>query len=460
MTGSRSSAANRDAAVQKYLEGYAEPEARLADELEGRFDVALVVPVCREASDFLEGYQGSIAGFDGRVLVIVVVNAPEDADAATLDENARLLADLEAAFPDRRALAVATTNAASEPHAAEASLDLRATLAHANGFDVLWIDRSSPGRRLSRREGVGRARRIGMDLAVRLWQRKRLAGRIIGASDADAVLPHDYFTRLFAHAEGKTPIFPADTTALLYPFTHVASGEAMLDAATWLYEASLRYYTLGLCAAGSAYAYHSIGSTLAIDAGSYAKVRGFPRRAAGEDFYLLDKLAKVGPLLRLRGEPVCIRARRSERVPFGTGRRVQEIIDARATGTEPTVQSPSVFRALGAWLAGLDAFALSARVSALSECIALEVPEHAAQIEQAARSLGAFDALESAAHEVPQGAPLRRRTHTWFDALRTLRFTHALRDGGMPEIPLGDALAQAPFLRGSLHGREAPAAAC
>ncbi len=35
------------------------------------------------------------------------------------------------------------------------------------------------------------------------------------------------------------------------------------------------------------------GSSLGVLAPAYAEVRGFPRRQAGEDFYLLDKLAKT-----------------------------------------------------------------------------------------------------------------------------------------------------------------------
>ena len=61
-----------------------------------------------------------------------------------------------------------------------------------------------------------------------------------------------------------------------------------------LYEYSLRYYVAGLTYAQSPYAFHTIGSTMAVNAEHYASVRGFPRREAGEDFYLLNKLAKVG----------------------------------------------------------------------------------------------------------------------------------------------------------------------
>ena len=46
----------------------------------------------------------------------------------------------------------------------------------------------------------------------------------------------------------------------------------------------MSYYVAGLAMAGSGYAHHSLGSTIAVHAKSYAAVRGYPKRSAGEDF--------------------------------------------------------------------------------------------------------------------------------------------------------------------------------
>ncbi len=69
--------------------------------------------------------------------------------------------------------------------------------------------------------------------------------------------------------------------------------------ATQLYELSLRYYVAGMKFARSPYAFHTIGSSMAVSPVHYARVRGFPKREAGEDFYLLNKLAKLGSVLEL-----------------------------------------------------------------------------------------------------------------------------------------------------------------
>src|SRR6185295_2791724 len=109
---------------------------------------------------------------------------------------------------------------------------------------------------------------------------------------------------------------------VLARFRHEATGDAALDGAHALYEVRLRYDVLGLASAGSPWAMHAIGSTLAVGVEAYAAVRGFPRRMAGEDFHLLAKLAKIGRVVRAGGEPIRLRSRSSDRVPFGTGAAV------------------------------------------------------------------------------------------------------------------------------------------
>ena len=51
---------------------------------------------------------------------------------------------------------------------------------------------------------------------------------------------------------------------------------------------------------------------------------------------------------------------------------------------------------------------------------------------------------------------MRRRFHTWFDAFRTLKLVHALRDEGLPSLAWREALAEAPFTRLSASTVEEP----
>src|SRR5262249_38957583 len=151
---------------------------------------------------------------------------------------------------------------------------------------------SAPHHLLPEGQGVGLARKIGFDLAARLFAAGRLRSPFIHSTDADVRLPEDYFERA---EEG------AIAAALVYPFSHRPEEDPVLARAVFLYEISLRYYVLGLAFAGSPHAYHTIGSAFAARASAYVSVRGFPKRDAAEDFYLLSKIAKVGPVFSLGG---------------------------------------------------------------------------------------------------------------------------------------------------------------
>ena len=428
------------APVSQYFARYAEPEATLATALAGRYSAALVVPLCRESLSFLDGYEAALAQSTDRVLLVAVVNAADGASAETHSENQRLLADLAHRFPARTALRAP-------------GVGTEAWLAHAAACDLLWLDRASPGALLPRGEGVGLARKLGSDLAALLWSRGQIACSRIACGDADATLPSDYFARLASDAAE-----PGRSTALLWPFTHEPSGDRAIDEATVLYEISLRYFVLGLSAARSPYAYQSVGSSLSFDAAAYASVRGFPKRAAAEDFYLLDKLAKIGPLRRASGAPLRLRARASDRVPFGTGRRTREIAELTARGDDFELYSPELFGALGVVLEGLQAFATSGQPGALRS--ALQTSSLAGPAIAVLEELKVFDAIARAAGQAPAGPVLRRRVHTWFDALRTLRFMHLLRDACLPSVPWREALAAAPFLHEPFGAGSTPAAVC
>jgi hypothetical protein len=426
----------------QYFARYAEPEAALATALGGTYSAALVVPLCRESLSFLDGYQAALAQCADRVLLVAVVNAADGASAETHAENERLLADLALRFPAR--VEIRAPNVGTE-----------AWLGRAQHCDLLWLDRASPGALLPRGEGVGLARKLGADLAALLWSRGHIACAQIACSDADATLPRDYFARL---ARGGAEA--GRSTALLWPFSHEPSGDRAIDEATVLYEISLRYFVLGLSAARSPYAYQSVGSSISFDAAAYASVRGFPKRAAAEDFYLLDKLAKVGPLRRASGAPLQLRARASERVPFGTGRRTREIAESTASGGSFELYSPELFGALGVVLEGLQAFAGCAEPGALRSRVEARSGALAEPTIAVLEELKVFQALAAAASQAKAGPVLRRRVHTWFDALRTLRFIHLLRAARLPSMPWRDALAAASFLREPFGDGADPTAVC
>jgi hypothetical protein len=381
--------------LDQYLQRYAESEAREAPAVSRAFARVAVVPALGEGESLDRAIESIRRAGGGEALVIVVLNA-------------------RASDPAR-------------VHAANASA--RARL---RGDDLLVVDRAAPARWIPEKEGVGLARKIGTDVAVALRAAGRIEGRWIHHTDADAIVPADWFAR----AEAA----PDDAVALTVPFRHEPGGGAD-PAHVALYEIWLRYHRLGLAAAGSPYAFQAVGSTMITDADAVVLARGWPRTMAGEDFYLLDKLAKLGVVRTAPGAPVVLAGRPSARVPFGTGRA---LLDMAARGeSEDTwrMTDPAAYAALARVLGRLEAAADPARPFA-PEAEFVDVPEVAAAL--AGVGVTAL-AARARALNLPIGVRLRR-LHTGFDAFRTLRFLHALRDGPFPLRPWREALESASFL--------------
>jgi hypothetical protein len=83
-------------------------------------------------------------------------------------------------------------------------------------------------------------------------------------------------------------------------------------------------------------------------ADAYLAVRGMNRREAGEDFYFLNKLAKIGDVNYIKKTCVYPSARASLRVPFGTGKRIQRFLTHECE--EYVLPDPQIFEILAKWL--------------------------------------------------------------------------------------------------------------
>ncbi len=366
-------------AIERYLDRYGEPEARQVPLLAARYENVLTIPCYDEPPECVDTVLGRL---DASALVILVINAPSDADAEARRRT-------EAFW---RALG----GAEDEPFH---------TSPWRRRIDVLAVNRAAPSRLIPRRQGVGLARKIAADMACGLIAAGRIHSPWIHMTDADAELPADYFAPM-----------PTGPGCALYPFRHEAPSE--LAPAMRRYELQLRYYVNRLGWAGSPYAFHTIGSTIAIHADTYAKVRGVPKRNAGEDFHLLNKAAKVAPIHRLSRPEIRLKARLSTRVPFGTGPAL-----GRMTADDHALSyAPESFNRLAEVIAHIE------RGAPLSE-------ESAALLEE----LGypRFRSQAQRQHRRPE--TLRKATHQWFDGLRTLRFIHLARRFH-PDRPLAESL--------------------
>jgi hypothetical protein len=206
-----------------------------------------------------------------------------------------------------------------------------------------YIDASSKGREMSRNAGgVGMARKIGMDMALRLLKNNSSPHNIIIDLDADTLVQNNYLSVI------KNYFKPGIKTAIV-AYEHQMPSDSKEQAAICSYEIFLRYWVLGLQYAKSPWAFHSIGSTIVTSTEAYLEVRGMNKRKAGEDFYFLSKLAKTGKIDYIKKTCVYPSARSSTRVPFGTGKRIQRFLSGDPK-EEYLLYDPRIFQLLAEWL--------------------------------------------------------------------------------------------------------------
>ena len=392
-----------NAIIQKYLAGYAEKEAAHLT-IQKSYEHSLIIPAKRETSSSLKAVWSRIPK-QASLLVIVVINSSK----ANEESETRLFDDLT---KDK------------------SKTELRKGIyfvAQANAPDLLIIDRFSENRTISIRQGVGLARKIGSDIALQLYSSKYINSPWLRNTDADAILPADYFDSEIMGVAG-----------FLYPFIHPRSriennrdkGQRFQDhLATSLYDLSLLYYPAGLLWAGSPYAFPTIGSTLCCSAKAYAHVRGFPKRSTGEDFYLLNKLRKVGPIKPLDCSPIELSSRHSTRVPIGTGQAIAKISGLDNPIQEFEFEHPHCFVKLREFIKVLRKLAESSTTDLFHQDQTISLYTQTSGLERILEKL-----KEQTRPEIRL-----KFLMDWFDALRTRQFIHHARDmecGSLPFIEL------------------------
>lgn len=397
--------------IEQYLSRFAEPEIELIEQIVGQYTKVLAIPVHAEG-DNIRHTITSIPNWD-KLLVILVINGnQDDLTSPTLKAN----------ISSHRWL---------HHHFGQAiELQKGHQLFQLGSSAMLMIDRFTPLNSLPSKQGVGLARKIAADIALALYQSGKLKTEWLHCTDADATLPSDYFK----HAENHQFV------AYHYPFEHYHDNSEIERAAT-LYEISLRHHRLGLLYAGSPYAFHSIGSLLKINLHAYAKVRGFPKRQAGEDFYLLNKLRKLGKIGALQGDAVRLSGRVSSRVPFGTGPAVQSLLAAN----QDIFYHHRVYQLLALLLSHCNNQITNHLFAPPdNDCTPTNL-EDIQIINKLLSTTGYQSKLEQLWNKYTD--PQRRAQHLlmWFDGFKTLKVIHTLTDLNFPRVRLEAAVANAPY---------------
>ncbi len=297
-----------------------------------------------------------------------------------------------------------------------------------NNLRLASIDASSRGLEMPDKSGgVGFARKIGLDLALTLFDYESTGMPLLLSLDADTLVARNYVGAVRQYFKKEKVL-----TAVVN-YAHGEASDRGEQAAICCYEIFLRYYVLGLLFAKSSYAFHSIGSTMVCTAEVYAAVRGMNKRKAGEDFYFLNKLAKLGPVGTVMTTSVHPASRQSDRVPFGTGKRISRFI----TGdhNEYMVYDPSIFLVVKDWLAVLASWDDTNERTPLSQAKSIHPC-----LEKYLGELRFDEIWRRLKTNSGSAATLRKHLLCWFDGFRTLKLINYLSRTVMPPVDMFDAV--------------------
>jgi glycosyltransferase involved in cell wall biosynthesis len=269
--------------------------------------------------------------------------------------------------------------------------------------------------------GVGLARKIGMDAAAKYYKESGYANGPIICLDADCTVEKNYLTSLTDHFI-KHPKTPGCSINYAHPLDGLHPQHRLGIAA---YELYLRYYRQGLRWASHPAAYHTVGSSMAVRANIYLAQGGMNRRKAGEDFYFLQKIIALGDFTEIFNTQVNPSPRSSLRVPFGTGRAIDEWL----TGDETIrlTYDPKVFQDLKQF------FQQSHRL-------------YQEQIEPDSKALKEYldeanftQAMDKIRNNTTSAQMCQKKFFHWFNPFRALKFIHHASNHHYEKIPIEDA---------------------
>ncbi len=272
--------------------------------------------------------------------------------------------------------------------------------------------------------GVGLGRKIAMDEAARRLDEVGNGSGIIACFDADSLCDTNYLIALekYFKENHKSP------GCSIY-FEHPLEGpeEPVIYQAIIDYELFLRYYVHALKFATYPHAHQTIGSSMAVRNNIYQKQGGMNKRKAGEDFYFLQKIIPLGRFGDLNETRVIPSPRISNRVPFGTGKAVNDwLINGKLESYNHLIFSDLLLlnksinssKDLRSVVLDLNTAQWPDSISKFLQTIDFEL-----NIERIFNNSGSIEAFKS-------------NFYNWFDAFKVLKFVHFARDNYYQNTPI------------------------
>jgi hypothetical protein len=287
---------------------------------------------------------------------------------------------------------------------------------HKTSLQLAWLNNCQMPHSYPEKFGVGLARHQAVN-----------AGLVYIADtapvislDADSPVNETYLEEIFKACQ--SPGFLAGHVN----FQHQHQGTQEEIHAIRLYDQHLHLHRQRLQDAGSPHCWYAIGSTIVCTAKAYKKAGGYNvRKMAGEDFYLLQQLSKTGCHINMIEKAFVYPSNRpSDRVPFGTGKAVSDILD---TGTWHTYHSQCYEE-------------LKVLLESVKEHLDDDANEILKDVSQNVKDYLAGRKFTETWTKLQQNSRdaqmLHQRFHEWLDAFQTLKLIHHLTESSYPKEEL------------------------
>ncbi|MDZ7737787.1 MAG: hypothetical protein U5K32_01705 [Bacteroidales bacterium] len=331
------------------------------------------------------------------VELIVLLNAPGHASSAQLEQNDRTGREL---YERERE--------------------------NSNSFiRLLWHDtgRMPPG------WGVGMARKMAMDEALRRFSSIDKPEGVIVSLDADCTVSSAYLVELYER------LYKTNHQACSVYFEHPLEGDMPADVykAIIQYELHLRYYYRSLKYTGYPWVFHTLGSAIAVKAAHYARAGGMSKRTGAEDFYFIQKLVPAGGYFYLNTTVVKPSPRVSLRVPFGTGPAINSMLAGKQD--DYMSYNPAAFSVLQQFFDGVKDY-YSQDISSVNELSSGFNPG----LLEFLKINSWQDKLRVIGDNTSSQESFVKRFFTWFNMFRIVKYLNFVHAQGYHErVPVTEA---------------------
>ncbi len=273
--------------------------------------------------------------------------------------------------------------------------------------------------------GVGLARKIGMDTAAKRFSKINKPEGVIMTYDADCYCSPDHIKKVANYFEDNKSILAA---SLHYEHPYQMQSDQNTRQQIVDYELHLRAYIAWKKYIGLPYAYHTIGSSMAVRAAAYTRKGGMNKRKAGEDFYFLHKFTHDGCFGEINTTTVFPSCRVSDRVPFGTGRAMQEMKDQKR---KMLTYNPKSFLMMARLIDSLKT---------VYDKRSIERIDLDPILEEYLRSVNYVEEIDSCFQNSASFDSFKKRFFQWLDAFHMMKYLHYMRDHHFPNVvPLASA---------------------